>query len=243
MNRFQKSTSDSLDPAIVEQIVREVVARLSAGPGRSSVEVINGNAAHDRPLEKKSPIATGHCRIDDRVITLEQLRGRLEGTRTVVVRPGAIVTPAVRDELKSRKIQLEVGAAEATAPTSPKATAQGFCLARLSDHFVPLEWLKEVGVEQVCCGNDYAALAAQLGREQAAGLSVCLAAQPYVAVATLNKNEQLRAAFGRTIKDIREIRSTLKANVLVLDAIQPRQELLPLIREFTGESGGGKTLS
>ena len=43
--------------------------------------------------------------IPDRVITLDSLDGRLEGVRQISVVPGAVITPAAKDELQRRSIE------------------------------------------------------------------------------------------------------------------------------------------
>jgi hypothetical protein len=75
-----------------EQIVVEVMRRLGVrmtGDERSS-----------------SPVA--ELRVTDRVITMQSIEGRLNGVTRVVVRRRAVITPAVKDELKDRKIELIV---------------------------------------------------------------------------------------------------------------------------------------
>jgi hypothetical protein len=45
--------------------------------------------------------------LNDNVITLATIKGKLEGVTTVIVSERAIVTPAVKDELRDRKIRCE----------------------------------------------------------------------------------------------------------------------------------------
>ena len=75
----------------VEWIVREVIRRLEslrvAGDERSS-----------------SPVS--ELRVVDRVVTLRSLEGRLAGVNRLVVPARAVITPAVKDELKQRQIEL-----------------------------------------------------------------------------------------------------------------------------------------
>jgi len=74
----------------IEWIVMEVRRRLRvAGDGKQAT-------AHEG----------GELRLKDRVITLRSIEGQLSGITRLVVRPRAIVTPAVKDELKTRRIQL-----------------------------------------------------------------------------------------------------------------------------------------
>jgi hypothetical protein len=77
----------------IEWIVMEVLRRLGvAGDGKGSASPVNGS----------------ELRLNDAVITLRSIEGRLSGITRVVVPQRAVVTPAVKDELKQRKIQLAV---------------------------------------------------------------------------------------------------------------------------------------
>ena len=83
--------NQSLDPELFERIVQEVIRRL--------VErgAIVGRATNGAETE---------LAISDKVVTLETLRGRLAGVKRLVVGGRSIVTPAVKDELKDRSIEL-----------------------------------------------------------------------------------------------------------------------------------------
>lgn len=80
------------DPEFVEFIVREVIRRLTGGTGAASV------ATPARELA-----------VQERLVTLATLHGKLDGVRRVSVGRRAIVTPAVRDELSRRQIELQRG--------------------------------------------------------------------------------------------------------------------------------------
>jgi hypothetical protein len=99
----------------IDRIVAEVVRRLRAilasssaeGWGRESLaanDVTNGNDANRQRLPTLIPAS--ELKLSDKVITLQLLKGRLEGVTKVIVADRAIITPAVRDELKQRKIEL-----------------------------------------------------------------------------------------------------------------------------------------
>ena len=70
----------------LEWIVQEVIRRL-------------------RLLDSNLP-PTDELRLTDRVVTLATLKDRLANVTRVSVPPRAVVTPAVWDELKHRKIEL-----------------------------------------------------------------------------------------------------------------------------------------
>ena len=90
-------------PEFVELIVREVIRRLR----ENGVTVSATNAAATgggvvTPATSANAIELG---LTDRLVTLETLRDRLQGVKRLTVGKKAIVTPAVRDELK-KKIEL-----------------------------------------------------------------------------------------------------------------------------------------
>lgn len=69
----------------IDRIVREIVDRLRA-------------AVDTEPA--------GTLLLDQKVITMSQIEGRLDGVRQLVVGQRAVVTPSVRDELSDKNIQL-----------------------------------------------------------------------------------------------------------------------------------------
>jgi hypothetical protein len=69
----------------VEQIVIEVIRRLGGLP----------RATHPKELK-----------LDERVITLRSIEGKLADVKRMLVAANAVVTPAVKDELTAREIEL-----------------------------------------------------------------------------------------------------------------------------------------
>ena len=75
----------------VEWIVVEVIRRLR----------LTGAIGDERG---SSPV--GELRIAERIVTMRSVEGRLNGVTRIVVKQRAVITPAVRDELKQRRIEL-----------------------------------------------------------------------------------------------------------------------------------------
>jgi hypothetical protein len=75
----------------VMAVVLEVLRRLGVAT--------NGAASPQAPPARELVLP-------EPVISQQLIAGRLEGIQRLVVRPRAIVTPLVRDELKLRKIEL-----------------------------------------------------------------------------------------------------------------------------------------
>jgi hypothetical protein len=79
------------DPDFIERIVQEVIRRL----------VEQGADIRSAATKEEKELA-----VSDKVVTLATLKGRLVGVKRVVVGGRSIVTPAVRDELNDRSIEL-----------------------------------------------------------------------------------------------------------------------------------------
>ena len=71
----------------IERIVQEVIRRLTS----AGVQVT-----------RLKPTLV----LEDRLVTLASIEGRLEGIKQLVVLPKAIVTPSVRDELRDKNVEL-----------------------------------------------------------------------------------------------------------------------------------------
>jgi hypothetical protein len=84
--------TSNLDPDLFERIVQEVVRRL-----------LQRGVTVERPTEAKS---SNELRIDAKVVALASLEGKLNGIGRVIVARRAVVTPAVKDALKDREIEL-----------------------------------------------------------------------------------------------------------------------------------------
>lgn len=75
------------EPSIdIDRVVREVLVQLGLAPDAGA--------------------AGGQLVLNCRVVTLAEVEGRLEAVRRLVVPPRAVVTPAVRDELRRRNVTL-----------------------------------------------------------------------------------------------------------------------------------------
>lgn len=81
----------------IEDIVRVVVERLRTGVAAPAVQVAQAKLAEP---------TVGEVHLSDRVITLESLKAKLSGAKSIVVHPKAVVTPAVKDILRQQGIRL-----------------------------------------------------------------------------------------------------------------------------------------
>ena len=81
--------SQKFDPEFVERIVQEVIRRLV-----------------ERGLVLEQTTNGCELALSDKVVTLAKVEGRLAGVKRLVVGGRSIVTPAVKDELKDKSIEL-----------------------------------------------------------------------------------------------------------------------------------------
>ena len=97
----------------IDLVVREVLAELGAAPAGNTQEREEGREKREEGREKQGLGTSVPSAADDelvltsRVVSVNELLGRLDSVRRVVVSRRAVVTPAVRDELLRRGIALE----------------------------------------------------------------------------------------------------------------------------------------
>ncbi|MCA9134444.1 MAG: hypothetical protein KDA45_14845 [Planctomycetales bacterium] len=88
----------------METIVRVVVERLRS---LNLAPAPRPTAGSDQPLPAASASDSATLRLDHKVIALADLQGHWASIKTLQVDARAVVTPAVRDELRSRGIALQ----------------------------------------------------------------------------------------------------------------------------------------
>lgn len=109
--------------ADIERIVRDVLADLGLATASCAPPVVEKASAPgqvepatepaEQPLPPPRPV--GDVVVADRVVTLACVGERLASARRLVVPPRAVVTPAVRDELRRRNVTLVVEETTTTA--------------------------------------------------------------------------------------------------------------------------------
>lgn len=221
----------SVAQADIERIVREVMAQLKhvAGPAAAPA------AVEARPAA--SPKHDGELRVDARVVTLESVAGRLNGAQQLLVAPGALVTPSVRDELRRRGIDLvQRDGGKTTEANVPVLLVAG--RTRHDPELAPdlaVAMLRQEGIDvrtestpcliEATAKLAAAAAARSLGvlwtRHTAAGL--CLA----------NRHAAVRAVLATGVPATSAAVAAVGANVLVVDpAAGTMYERKQVLREF-----------
>lgn len=119
--------NNPLDDVLVQQIVKLVIAEMqrAALVKTSAVGLLNaGNVAANtattgtKQSDAKTKVATPSPRLiwSEKAVTWFGLRDKLHGVTEIVISPKAVVTPAVRDELKIRGIKLTRSAEAIASP-------------------------------------------------------------------------------------------------------------------------------
>jgi hypothetical protein len=236
-NRDLRSVNDTA--AEIERIVRQVLAELRAaevGPERQRAEADSGATQSDE-VQKQG------CVITERVVTLATLDGRLNGASVLTVPRGAVITPAVRDELKSRSIRLEF----ANASNNGNAKGVVDLLVGIAD--VP----DDVGVVTKIIQDHVTGIAAVQSIQQTdlrtlmsrmahwldsrPSLAVVLTRRPAAAACLANRHRGLRAVWANTPKALTQAMSTIAPNVVTYNPAEHSASVQrTMLREFV--SGG-----
>jgi hypothetical protein len=219
-------------PIDIDRIVREVLAEL-ANPGV-------GDAPAARPA--KPPTAPpseidGEVVVASRVVTLDELGGRLKGLRRLVVSPGAVLTPAVRDALRENNVALAFEA----APGQPASGAGRLVLVTAFTSFDPgplVDALRNDGLEACattsnCLIETTDSLAGRL--RESGTLGLVLTSQVAAALCLANRLAGVRAVTGDSAAMVAKTAASVGANLLVLD---PRGKSVFQLKQMIGEFFG-----
>ncbi len=203
----------NINAAQIEDIVRVVLQRLQS-------DVVASPATQTTPVQRTTVETMntnpGEVHLADRVITLETLKGRLDGAQVFVVHPKAVVTPATRDELRSRNIRL---VRQLPATQSHSKRVAPLLLATTSEQLLVLG--KRVCSQQaqsLASTNDNATLAAIENHLSNGGAgAVWCTDTPFAAIAATFGRRQLRAL---QLSDLRSLSPALeqaRPNLIVVD--------------------------
>lgn len=188
----------------------------------------------------------GELAVPERVVTVAALDGRLEGIRLLLVQPGAILTPAVRDLLRQRRIVLTYGpVGTSSGPGSVPETAAGGDAAERAMPVVLVtrrisaeqlsglfrgEGLKVVPEEMDCMVR--ASQRAAEAVRQPGGRAVVVTSHLAAGVCLANRLTGVRAVVGRRPSEVASDAAAVGANVLVADARQGVFQIKRMIMEF-----------
>ncbi|UUO05207.1 hypothetical protein M4951_17710 [Blastopirellula sp. J2-11] len=144
----------------------------------------------------------------DRVVTMETLEGKIGGAKALVVSPTAIVTPAVRDALRDRGVQLRRDSEAAQRAKKPVEV-----LAFAASGVTSWRERGPVGVFiDLTSTVKQAALAVQQDK-----IVVLLTESPEAACCAANRDTEIRAVSVDSIATLERVLPQTAANVIAVD--------------------------
>ncbi len=216
-------------PIDIERIVQEVLRELrhtcaTAGLPVGATAGSSSSAAGAR-VDKPTvapPAQDGQLMVTGRVVTLSALDGRWAGIHRLVVPPRAIVTPAVRDELRRRNVALCFA-----APPANGSPATTMLLALVVDggagdaaQLVAALAGEPVVVRQEDLDCLIAACERLAGVAAAGnGLGLLLTRHAPAAVCLANRHQGVRAVLATDVAPTAAAAAAVGANLLVADPV------------------------
>jgi pyruvate/2-oxoglutarate dehydrogenase complex dihydrolipoamide acyltransferase (E2) component len=208
---------DNSNPAEIEQIVRLVLARLNgaAASAEGGAHDLSGGA---RAAENRQAAgdAQSVVRLSQPVIARETIARRAAAARAIVVPARAVITPAARDLLRERGV--EIRRAEAVAEAAVRlAMGMAECdyqpaslVARLEAQAIATQRLAHVGLIEVV---DELCQHVRLGGAR----GLLLTGETHAALCLANRVAGVRAARAGCERGVRRAREAVGVNLLVLD--------------------------
>lgn len=174
-------------------------------------------------ITQHAAVPANQLELTDRLVTLASIKGKLHNIEQVVVPAKAIISPAVHDELKQRKIQLVSGTTTSTSTTTqtkpPVATLLAANIASDYNRAVLARLVGSYGatIEQAS-ESELASLVARQAAQVASGSkAIWFTSQSAKAVCLANRHSQLWAIEGHNAEQLPATLKTLPANILVID--------------------------
>lgn len=201
----------------IERIIREVLADLGAAPA----DAVRSNPAESRPpaADARSGVPDDALVLTGQVVTLAHLVATKPTVRRLVVPEGAVVTPAVRDELRRRGMTLEYDPA-ANPPAGGTCRLAVWNVSKRYDPSPLMAVLRREGVSadlksSTCLVATTDALAAAIRRGGTVGL--ILSREPAVALCLANRHAGVRAVVGLEARQAAADLAAVGGNVLAVD--------------------------
>jgi ribose 5-phosphate isomerase RpiB len=225
------------DQAAISAIVREVLRRVTAShqvassaPATVTPPIpVAATAAAPTIVAPASQTTTQtdntSYECDLKLIAMATLRGKLDNITTLRVKPKTIVTPAVRDELRDRKIALvfdlanDDSAGSRTQKTILLATTCNSTGSQLQQQ------LSATGINvQLQTNNCIQRLAKTVSERISASIRALIVSdQPFSAACFANRNANVQAAVIRDQRDATAAKADLNPNCIVLNSHHVKQ--------------------
>ena len=201
----------------IERIVREVLADLGAAP--ASAEQNNAGEALPPTADIRFDAPADVLVLTERVVTLAHLGSTKPTVRRLVVPEGAVITPAVRDELRRRGMTLEHGS-EQQGMSADTCELSVWNVSKRYDPSPLMATLRREGVpagvkSSTCLVATTDALAHTIRRSDTVAL--ILTREPSAALCLANRHTGVRAVVGFDARQVAADLAAVGGNVLAID--------------------------
>ena len=199
------------DSKKIEWVVAEVLRRLGTQP--------------DAPVEPGAVSPVGgsveaDCRslvVETRLVTLATLDGQLAKVRHLVVPNRAVVTPAVKDELRDRDISLEYRCKK-DVTNGRRRLVVGLCVSSPPAVRAAVKLVESAAADPLQSSDLNEAIRAMAGcLADPKCVGAVITDQPWAAVCQANRSSHVRAAHARNRKDGEDAIQEVDANLLIVD--------------------------
>lgn len=230
----------------VDRLVRDAIRELrAAAPAPAGASPVGPSAIVPAPLQQPEP---GTAALNERIISLAALNGRLDGARRLIVPTNAIVTPAARDELRQRGVILERLSKPSAAEGAVASGGGDVWLAAADTGYSPLELVRALAQSGMAAQAIESRKNSRPGRSEliSAVAAICekltaggargilLTSRTAAASCLANRRRRIRAAVVFDAASLEEAVAELGANLLVLSpAAQSRHQLKRLAVAFS----------
>lgn len=203
-----------LEPALIEEIVRRVMAQLPA-------QGAAGHAGGTTPVGAATSAVSHRVMLTEPVITHDLLSERVNGSKQIVITQKALLTPSARDFVRTRGVQVireQPAARSAEAQRWQVLAVSAATAAQVTDQFRA----SGAACEQKLCGSTVEAAAQAISaicRGEAEGV-ILLTTEPELAACLANRNDRVRAAAVTGSTAVERAKPSLKPNVWAIDVAQ-----------------------
>ena len=210
----------------IDRVVREVLAELrqtpppESRPGAATPGLESGSSAEELVLDCRVITMTGlGARLDG---------ARLDGVRRLVVPPGAVVTPSVRDALRRKNVVLSFTNLSFTNPafaatSDDQAAEVRLVLVAAVTSYDPAALVGALRDESIHVESDASDCLIEVADKLAEALreprtlGVVLTSRRAVALCLANRLDGVRAISGDNAAEVAQSAESVGANLLVID--------------------------
>ncbi len=202
----------------IDAIVQAVIRKLRAA---SDADIGDEKGAHtstaDVAMRGEKPADL--LRIEEKIVSVELLRQRINGATRLVTRSDAIITPAARDLVKERGLQLVRDTQQPQAAQARTQVALGIAACAFdATPLVRSSPLAQANVQRLAQAGITSVIPELCDQVSRAGaLGLLLTAETAAAVCMANRRGGVRAVHGRSVEEVERALVSVGANLLVVD--------------------------